>query len=369
MKLMISCLFHLVTGPAIISALRLNPQVSISLPKDMAEVLYDSFIAPVPKGLVEALRNVPFPDSLRGKNLIIIGDSNDRFTTTALCMTYGTGYNPVRDMEGDTENSKITGNDGTSMGSCDLDKYNASVRFVRHNGALSAEPHLPFHLFSCGNAQRGKGDLKRADGTAVTSVTDLAKFYWPTFFKTMPKRPINLMMQSSVYDSVLAYEFLRDHRRPITIAQDGLEEQGWIAHEEGIAAWRWIEHASTFVSAVKDSLQGENVEHIVWRTNSNCPGNHEKNAARATLIKTASEMQAQVVRAAIAEKQEAWTRVELLDFAKLFDSQGRCNGVHYEAPGYKAIIEDLFRILTQDSEGGGIKLKNDFERIRLDEHV
>merc|ERR1719265_254619 len=215
-------------------------------------------------------------------------------------------------MEGDAEHGKVQGSDGSSMGQCNLDRYNASVRFVRHNGALSGEPHLPFHQDSCANRENGKTDLRRADGKIITSVTDLARFYWPTFFKSMPTRPINLMMQSSVYDSVLAYEFLRDHGRTegeYTIAQDGLEEQGWKAHESGLAAWGWLEHASSFVTVIKSIFHDDTpltVDHIVWRTNSNCPGEEDKNPKRAAFIRAASTLQAQAVRDAIAKNQEDW---------------------------------------------------------------
>jgi len=212
---------------------------------------------------------------------------------------------------------------------------------------MSASPQPSWHADQLqGNPKRQARLWHLNSGVSVNSSTDLARMYWRRAVSdNLPERPVVLLTQSSLWDSILAKESYLKTPNVSTMSllsanPDLLRSWGSLLL---VQQWRWTEHAEAFLQALLDS--GLPIEKTIWRTNANCPVTGKE----APFINMVSQKQANEARQKIAANQGLWRDVLLMDWRKDFNatSPGWCNGIHYSPLGYQTYIESLWDTLRK----------------------
>lgn len=299
------------------------------------------------------------PAALRGRNLVIAGDSVDRYAAESLCKLYlgkATSFNLTK-MNEDTRRhgakffDTVSG-DGRGGYGCHMNEFNASLLYLHHPGVMSSPPQPSWHADgNQGNPKRHARLWTLESGTTINASTDLARMYWRRAVEdNLPKRPVILLAQSSLWDSILAKESLQKYKGAkdnpiIDFDFKPRNTDGTLSEQEArvLARWSWTQHAEAFLKAIWDS--GLPVEKKVWRTNANCPFEGEA----APFVNMISHGQANEARRLIAQNRGPWRNVLLMDWRKDFNatSPGWCNGIHYFENGYMTYIQSLWDTISQ----------------------
>merc|ERR1719162_2937549 len=124
---------------------------------------------------------------------------------------------------------------------------------------MSIPPAAPWHAASLRLAENVKHAPHWANSSDVNEIVPLT--YWvdaalKKLASNRPARPIQVVTQSSLWDSILA--------KTIRKANPALNKS-----VEAVRDWNWIDRASRFLMVIKDANVG--IEKIFWRTNPNCP--------------------------------------------------------------------------------------------------
>lgn len=308
------------------------------------------------------LEPLVLPESLRGRNLVIAGDSNDRLAFVTLCNMYEARLEEVEDLW-DEGHHKLTFQNfpsDTRLQLCHLSDHNMTAMFFFHFGVMSIDPQPPWHseslqqerwrflphLHNDSLAPGARESENMRKHSVVHSSVDLARTWWPRAVADhAPKRPIVFMAQSSLWDSILAQNFLERHRRNVSVMELRTGDPGRPsdAPNHGAAPWGWLDHATTFLEAVRES--GLPLERVCWRTNSNCPPE--------TFVDEMSGLQAKDARAAIAAKQGPWADTCLIDWRQEYHvakgEERKCTlykNQHYKEAGYVRLWETAWKVLS-----------------------
>jgi len=289
---------------------------------------------------------INLPTALYRHNLVLAGDSNDRNAFFQICEDYGGKYADSMVMnsnDGLASNTLYATEQGVGQHNdvCHFPQTNTSMIYLWFDGALSSEPEPKWHHF---NAQRAGWMWHTSANTKVNDCVIFARRHWTQAVRDLARQqlPIIFVTQSSLWDSVIAYEFLSKHSKPLALDQkEDLSTYDWLS-ADGIAAWRWKEHATELVSAVQNN--GMDIKHMIWRTNSNCPPD---DSDVGTFLNEVAEQQASAVRDAIAKKEDHWANVQLWDWRSQLNAKerGYCNEWHYTRDGYRHYMESLWRLI------------------------
>lgn len=278
------------------------------------------------------------PAALRGRNLVIAGDSVDRQAAGKLCELYGADhFFNLTKMNADQ--GSVSG-DGRGGYGCHMTDFDVSLLYLHHPGVMSLSPQPSWHAeFNQRNPQRHARLWHFDNGTSLNSSTDLARIYWRRAVEdNLPKRPVVILAQSSLWDSILAKEYLL--KQGLNLDLKYFENA--FQKTFGSAVPGWSERASVFLQTLWDA--GLPIEKKIWRTNANCP----VSGPEAPFVNEISHMQASQARRLIANKEGSWNGVRLMDWRKDFNatSPGWCNGIHYSHDGYLTYIQSLWDALA-----------------------
>lgn len=260
---------------------------------------------------------------LKNRNLVFYGDSNDRNAMHYLCnMMHGSAVVYI-------ENHHV----------CTADKYNSTLLYVGHAGAMSTKhDEGNWHKMALESRNPPFG-MKHIDPVWQQMQDHSLK----KFVDALPARPAILVVQSSLWDSVLGAEFLTKYKRPLVMSQHILETPGWKANEDGIQAWDWDQRATELL---EQATSEGNFEKIIWRTNSNCPMTL---SMKEELIDVITEQQARVARGKVEDREGPWQNAFLMDWRADLDARSKnwCQGVHYTDEGYDSFAKVLLATITK----------------------
>ena len=279
---------------------------------------------------------------LQGKNLILIGDSNDRQFFTILCHRL-TGrmdrvhvVDKVNCSSGEYQ-GQVTWPEGSKTLICHDEAHDSSVMFLFHYGLFSLPPQPTWYV-DFAKRRMGSHFLGVRGKSRMVSSTDLASYIWPEVIARLPKRPAILLVQSSMWDAFAVLEGLTG-KRVSQMTDADIEKQHVSFSEANLSEWRWMQRASDLRSV--EHAQ-ENVALLLWRTNPNCPF---KAVEGSVVAYTLSELFAKVVR---KEIQEGWRDVCLVDWRNQLEitSPKQCDKHHYTKEGYNAYLDALCRCIS-----------------------
>lgn len=290
--------------------------------------------------------STPLPSALHGHNLILLGDSNDRKFIDFLCEQSGAEVQLVKTMAWNHSLLEFPCNQSRSMNQypsvgkfCHIPAYNSSVMFFFHFGALTTAPQPWWHSHMLLDTWYSS-HLPKLNTTKKLSFSsaDFVGFWQSAVASHLPQRPLTVIAQSSLWDTLLAKEFLLETHQ---IRQAELQAWGWNRADQSadseLAAWDWMEHVSLFLKAAQT---GFGLPKIYWRTNPNCPTDDH-------FVNSVSEAQAARIRKAVGAGEGIWSDVILVDWRKHYRavSMDECNRWHYRKEGFEAYLELLWKIM------------------------
>lgn len=299
------------------------------------------------------------PVSLRNKNLILAGDSNDQRFFQALCRNLTGIFDPFkyinqvqipRNGSNSGNISRVRWPEASKVGLCHDIQRNASVLFLFHFGLFSLHPqpawyrtfaqmraatHLP--------AIEPRGPRPKWAPGALPS-TDLARWVWPEVASQhLPARPIILLAHSSLWDGMPVLEKIVGKR--VSMMNDSEAEKQLTAHisDTNLTEWGWLERASAFIASFREGLgaKGLDVTSLVWRTNPNCPVLLKQGAV---IVSNFSKLSAEAVRKEVAQAERSpWSECCLVDWRKHLEihNESQCDHHHYSKAGYAVLISVL----------------------------
>eukprot|EP00435_Cladocopium_sp_Y103_P030756 s3789_g7.t1 len=299
------------------------------------------------------MRTLPVrtPVSLRNKNLIVAGDSNDQRFFRALCRNLTGIFDPVKYIKevqipsNGGNFSRVRWPESSQVGLCHDIRRNASVLFLFHFGVFSLHPQTTWYRTFV--QKRAKTHLPAIEPSlkqpgAVPS-TDLARWVWPEVVSQhLPTRPIILLAHSSLWDGIPVVEDIVG--KSVVQMNDSEAEKQFTAHisETNLTDWGWLERASAFIAALREGLsaKGFDIASLVWRTNPNCPVLLRQGAV---IVRNFSELSAEAVRTEVAAGRPPWSECCLVDWRKHLEihSESQCDHQHYGQAGYAVLISVL----------------------------
>jgi hypothetical protein len=290
--------------------------------------------------------STPLPSALHGHNLVLLGDSNDRMFINFLCEQSGAEVQLVKTMTWNHSLLEFPCNQSCNMSSkhpsagrfCHIPTYNSSVMFFFHFGALTTAPQPWWHSHML-NTTWYSSHLPKVNTTKISSFSsaDFVGFWQSAVARHLPQRPLTVIAQSSLWDTLLAKMYLLETHQ---VKQADLNAWGWNRSSQSadseLAAWDWMEHVSLFLKAVQT---GFGLPNIYWRTNPNCPTDDN-------FVNSVSEAQATRVRKAVRAGKGIWSDVILVDWRNHYraSSMDECNRWHYKKEGLEAYLELLWKI-------------------------
>jgi len=280
-------------------------------------------------------------DALDGHNILLIGDSNERKLMKFLCnadvhvVKIATCDDNLIEFPLYREKDQYP----SASRFCHIPGYNISVMSAFHNGALTTVtqrlPQLRWHSHVLANASYW---LPILNGTTTQiSSTDLICYWKSTITSHLPTRPLKVVAQSSLWDSVLASKFLADTNNAASASQQKLAAWGWEPSTDprsALGAWGWTARVEVFLRAVKDAF---GLQELLWRTNPNCPTNDD-------FLNGLSEAQATEVRQMVDRGTGVWAAVKLIDWRIHYraTSMTECDFIHYQEAGYRSYVKLLW---------------------------
>jgi len=294
------------------------------------------------------------PHDLNGHNILLFGDSNERIFIQFLCETYGAEIQVVNTT---TCNNQLlefpfykeSNPYPAAYRFCHIPNYNISVMSAFHNGVLTTGLHEGWHshVISSETSEHAKADIPHINGTTtVVSSADLVCFWKTAVASSLPERPVKVVAQSSLWDSVMAKKFLEEMNWDVEASQRKLTSwgSGWNVLESPIStlkAWGWMDHVKLFLRAVKN---GFGVQVLYWRTNPNCPVDD-------AFVNGLSEAQATEMRQRVDHGEDIWMAVKLIDWRMHYRAADntQCEFIHYRTEGYKAYLELLWARLAGEA--------------------
>lgn len=308
------------------------------------------------------LTNSFLPEHFQGKNLVFLGDSNDRNIVNTFCAMHSAPIQILHEVFDGSGNKLFFPGEADHVPYmsvprfCHIDGYDLSIMSLFHFGVNTIEPipkwfndtqfiasHYPTIV-----DQKGRKVLSRISSDV------LIRDYYRSALAHLPPRPINFVVQSSVWDSLTAASFLAASGRQLVLDQnnDALTmTHDWPSSHELLGdadKWQWMQHATKLIESIQATDFGQKVEHIFWRTMPDCPINDK-------FVSAFSEKQASAVRASIIHSKGPWKAVYLLDWrAKCpISSQDQCHaGIHFKDAIYACFLDllsDKFRDIRQNS--------------------
>lgn len=284
--------------------------------------------------------------SLRGKNLILAGDSNDRNFFHLLCH-YATGKSDqvqyIRKLEiaSGEYSGLITWPTEAATMTCHDRSRNASLMFLFHQGVYSLPPQ-PDWFLEFVQRRLGTHGIGVRGKARVVPTTDLARNIWPEAIQqNLLIRPMILLLQSSMWDSFPVLEKIIGTRvSQMTDAGEAKIKRA-VFCKENLTEWGWMGRAEQIVSAFEAGLRerGWQVSSKLWRTNPNCPALPKQGSVVANPL---SELYADAVKHAILAGG-AWSDVCLVDWRghlRIHDPS-QCDHHHYTKAGYMEYLDAL----------------------------
>ena len=199
---------------------------------------------------------------------------------------------------------------------CHDEERNVSVIFFFHYGLFSILPQSHWYLdFAKRRAETHYPLLRRHRWMAPS--TDLAKLVWPDLIaQLLPKRPLILLSQSSLWDGMAILENLVQMR--VSQMKDSDAQKQFAAVDylaANLSDWRWLERASEFLRFFEDGLQarGFSVASSLWRNNPNCPAHLLQGSV---LMKRLNGHLAEVIAEETRKGHEPWSQICLVDWRK-----------------------------------------------------
>lgn len=273
------------------------------------------------------------PEALRGKRLVLIGDSNDRKLSGWL-------FSQVSAQSKRTKSNINVLNGGlnfygmSAITEKDFEDHGLLVNYVWHGGVMSIPPQPSWHArqLQGGAVPWRHGIIPKWDnGTEVVSSAQIAVSALQHFAQT-DKRPMIVVLQSSLWDSALA-------------AEDKFSGQGsYRSAEVEFEDWDWLGKASEFVRAVQSVEKNSRIEQLYWRTVSNCPNSPKQSSTRNTWIDSITEKQAAAIRNAVSQRVPPWDNIGLFDWRQDYIAT-ECDGIHYTPKGYEDLFTHLIRLV------------------------
>lgn len=286
--------------------------------------------------------------ALRGKNVLIAGDSNDRNFVTSVCKwmgDQGLHVELVNVKAFHISNRSADLPELVQPRICHVKTLNASIVSAFHYGVATIAPasglhkkfaeacnHLPYH--------KVVQNFERVHAPIFVSSDYISKELWPALVRDhLPRRPLHVVAQSSIWDSVpVVLDALKRKKHPGLASSP---EEPEFAHAF-MANYNWTDKASIFIAAIRRSLDAT---QIIWRTTAGCPFGNP--------ISKVSQLQRKAIAEKITSGESPWEGVQLLDWAAHFDVKGghSCDskterGVHYRPEGYWALFEQLVTVLS-----------------------
>lgn len=291
------------------------------------------------QGVAVRMANPPhdMPTTVRGRNLVIVGDSVDREAATEFCKLYG-GVHAFNLTKMNAEQGSVSG-DGRGGYGCHFNHFDVSLMYFHHPGVMSLPPQHSWHAENNQlNPKRHARLWHLQNGTSLNASSDLARIYWRRAVEeNLPKRPVILLAQSSHWDSILAKEYLL--KRGDNLNLEHLEKT--FGKTFG-ANSGWNKRASAFLQTLWDT--GLHIEKKLWRTNANCP----LSGRLVPFVSEVNEMLANEARRMIANKEGPWNGVRLMDWRKEFNvtNPSWCRGIHFSHEGYLTYFQSLWDSLA-----------------------
>jgi len=280
-------------------------------------------------------------DHLDGHNILLIGDSNERKLMQFLCNTEvhvvktATCKDRVIEYPLYKEKDQYPG----ASRFCHIPGYNITVMSAFHNGALTtAAPGLSHQHWHSHVLANSSFWLPILNGTTTqVSSTDLICYWRSMITSHLPQRPLKVVAQSSLWDSVLAKKFLMDMNSVVSTSQDRFATWGWEPSTDAhsvLHAWGWSARVEVFLRAVKAEF---GLQELFWRTNPNCPTDDD-------FLNSLSEAQATEVRQMVDHGNSVWAAVKVIDWRMHYKASSmlECDFIHYQAVGYKAYVKLLW---------------------------
>lgn len=289
--------------------------------------------------------------SLRNRNLILAGDSNDQRFFQALCRNLTGTFDPFKYINqvqifGNGSNiSRVRWPQASEVGLCHDTKRNASVLFLFHFGLFSLHPQPAWYrTFAQMRAATHLPAIEpRPKQPGALPSTDLARWVWPEVaLQHLPARPIILFAHSSLWDGMPVLEKIVGKR--VSMMNDSEAEKQLTANisETNLTEWGWLERASAFIASFREGLgaKGLEVTSLVWRTNPNCPVLLKQGAV---IVSNFSKLSAEVVRKEVASERSPWSECCLVDWRKHLEihNESQCDHHHYSKAGYAVLISVL----------------------------
>lgn len=295
----------------------------------------DLLNAPMPWPIIDKsrLKNKRLPNMFRGQVVVLIGDSNDRNALQALCQMYdGYSYHidPIFSIDESVPLHMLQCSDDRPL-ICNVDAYNFTAVQLWHFGAMSTKGQPYWHSWSLQDGDRSCMLPQFDNGTKLHESDHLVKTWYPRVIADIAmSRPTVVVAQSSLWDSVLLVEYLRQHGGKVPIAQ------GWSMMDG------WIDHATELVQSISDSRIP--FKQLCWRTNPNCPFESDH------FIEGMSKLQAEAVRKMIADQQGPWAGVCLIDWqAEIYvEDRKKCDGLHYKTDAYEKLWNTAWEVIAKN---------------------
>ena len=281
--------------------------------------------------------------SLQDKNLILAGDSNDRHFFHMLCQHLTGRFDGVlrvdkliNEEEGEYQGQLTWPEDAKTL-ICHDEARNASVMFLFHYGLFSLFPQPSWYL-DFAKRRMGTHFLGIRGKAKVVPSTDLARFIWPqVIHQHLPKRPLLMLVQSSMWDAFAVLEGLIGKRVSQMNEIDVQKQLSATFDQENLTEWRWIQRASEFLLTIQEGLRAK---ALLWRTNPNCPALPKDGSVVANAL---SDLFAKAVRGEMKQMSLPWGEMCLVDWRKNLEilSPKQCDKHHYTKEGYAAYLSSL----------------------------
>jgi len=295
-----------------------------------------------------------FPRPLRGRNLIITGDSNDREFLTRMCREFNGSLRVLSQAQlyygNPWKAHSISYPAESRPRACDFDRFNASFLFLFHMGVSGDEPEETWHHAPVERRSESHWPLVGNMHVQIPP-KELIRYVWPAAIRTiLPTRPMIFLTQSSLWDTVPFDESTGCSQYTVKRAAKTWQGGSYVVDHVStsdcvrIFAREWLERASHYLRWLRHSAIHPDM--VMWRTTPNCPFNRG-------LLQALHRMLAEGVVEAVGNATEgSWAGVKLVDWRSHYEvtSDSQCDGIHYHSDGYFAYWQALKEALKGDLE-------------------
>lgn len=296
--------------------------------------------------LLKPLPTVGGTISLKNRNLILVGDSNDRKFFFILCQHLG-GYiteidKLLRPQDAAMFPGAVTWPTDAKNLLCHDEGRNASAMFLFHHGLFSLPPQASWYL-DFAKRRMGTHFLGVRGKAIIISSTDLAHFIWPALIRQhLPSRPLLVLAQSSMWDSMAVLESVIGKRVSQMSDLDLQKLMTLSFSETNLTELRWLGRATEFITAIREGFtrEGLQIESLFWRTNPDCPALPQDGSLVANAL---SRLCAEAVRHEMKGGQPPWTEMCLVDWRSRLEitNPKQCDKHHYTKQGYAEYLAAL----------------------------